>query len=142
MRANGRFGRPVGGDKILYRYHARQRHHQARSLTTSDETIMSASQSMPSTLVELLERAPAEKIAVVLPEQHVHITYAELRTQVKAVAEQLAAAGVKRGDRVGIALANGLPLIVSFLAAAAAGTAAPLNPSYRGGGPGASARRR
>src|SRR6185295_1189902 len=50
--------------------------------------------------------------------------------QVQAVAEQLAAAGVSRGDRIGIALPNGLPMVVSFLAAAVAGTAAPLNPAY------------
>ena len=83
------------------------------------------------TLLELLERGPAGRTAIILPEPHIHITYAELRTQVQAVAEQLAAAGVKRGDRVGIALPNGLPMIVSFLAAAAVGTAAPLNPFYK-----------
>jgi oxalate---CoA ligase len=38
---------------------------------------------------------------------------------------------VGRGDRVGIALPNGLPVIVSFLAASVAGTAAPLNPAYK-----------
>lgn len=92
---------------------------------------MSDSASTPSTLLELLERDPAEKTAVILPEQHIHITYSELRRQVQALAEQLAAAGVNRGDRVGIALPNGLPMIVSFLAAAVAGTAAPLNPSYK-----------
>ena len=48
----------------------------------------------------------------------------------QAVAEQLAAAGVSRGDRVGIALPNGLSMVVSLLAAALAGTAAPLNPLY------------
>jgi len=32
--------------------------------------------------------------------------------------------------RVAIALPNGLPAIVSFLAAPTAGTAAPLNPTY------------
>ena len=36
-----------------------------------------------------------------------------------------------QGDRVGIALPNGLPMIVSFLAASIAGTAAPLNPAYK-----------
>jgi acyl-CoA synthetase (AMP-forming)/AMP-acid ligase II len=92
---------------------------------------MSQVSSASSTLLDLLERGPAEKIAIVLPEQHVRITYAELLRQVRAVAEQLAAANIKRGDRVGIALPNGLPMIVSFLAAAAAGTAAPLNPAYR-----------
>ena len=87
--------------------------------------------SVSSTLLDLLERGPAEKVAIVLPEQHVRITYAELLRQVRAVAQQLAAANISRGDRVGIALPNGLPMIVSFLAAAAAGTAAPLNPAYR-----------
>ena len=47
------------------------------------------------------------------------------------MAESLAAAGVGRGDRVGIALPNGLPNIVTFLAASVAGTAAPLNPGYK-----------
>jgi len=85
----------------------------------------------PSTLSDLLEHAPPDKIAIILPEQNIRITYAALRTQVRAVAEQLAAAGVSRGDRVGIALPNGLPMVVSFLAAALAGTAAPLNPLYK-----------
>jgi acyl-CoA synthetase (AMP-forming)/AMP-acid ligase II len=67
----------------------------------------------------------------VLPEQHVRVTYDALRTQVQAVADQLAAAGVGRSARVGIALPNGLPAIVCFLAASVAGTAAPLNPAYR-----------
>ena len=34
-------------------------------------------------------------------------------------------------DRVSTILPNGLPAIVSFLAASVAGTAAPLNPGYR-----------
>jgi acyl-CoA synthetase (AMP-forming)/AMP-acid ligase II len=92
---------------------------------------MSESSSAPSTLFELLERGPAEKTAIVFPEQHIRITYSELLRQVQAVAEQLAAANIHRGDRVGIALPNGLPMIVSFLAAATVGTAAPLNPAYR-----------
>ena len=86
---------------------------------------------LPSTLPELLERAPADKIAIILPEQNISITYGGLRQQVQAVAEQLAAAGVGRGDRVATSLTNGLPVIVSFLAASVAGTAAPLNPAYK-----------
>ncbi len=85
----------------------------------------------PFVLTEFLDRAPADKIAVVLPEQNISITYGNLRNQVKAVAEQLAAAGVRRGDRVATSLTNGLPVIVSFLAAGIAGTAAPLNPAYK-----------
>jgi acyl-CoA synthetase (AMP-forming)/AMP-acid ligase II len=83
------------------------------------------------TLLELIGSAPADKTAVILPEQNVRVSYGSLRNQVQAVAEQLAAAGVGRGDRVGTALTNGLPCIVSFLAASLAGTAAPLNPAYK-----------
>jgi acyl-CoA synthetase (AMP-forming)/AMP-acid ligase II len=85
----------------------------------------------PLTLPEFLERVPADKVAVILPEQNIRVTYGGLRQQVRAVAEQLAAAGVGRGDRVATSLTNGLPVIVSFLAAGVAGTAAPLNPSYK-----------
>jgi acyl-CoA synthetase (AMP-forming)/AMP-acid ligase II len=82
---------------------------------------VSESSPAPSTLLELLERGPAEKTALILPEQHIRITYSELLRQVHAVAEQLAAANIHRGDRVGIARPNGLPMVVSFLAAAAPG---------------------
>jgi acyl-CoA synthetase (AMP-forming)/AMP-acid ligase II len=84
-----------------------------------------------TTLYELLTPIPADRTAVIIPEQNVHITYGNLRNQVEAVADQLAAAGVGRGDRVGIALPNGLPTIVAFLAASLAGTAAPLNAGYK-----------
>jgi acyl-CoA synthetase (AMP-forming)/AMP-acid ligase II len=92
---------------------------------------MTDSTSIPHTLAELLEHAPADKIAIILPEQDIRVTYGALRAQVQAVAEQLAAAGVGRGKRVASALPNGLPAIVSFLAASIAGTAAPLNPAYK-----------
>ena len=85
----------------------------------------------PVVLTDFLDRAPADKIAVILPEQNISVTYGSLRDQVRALAEQLAAAGVGRGDRVATSLTNGLPVIVSFLAAGVAGTAAPLNPAYK-----------
>src|SRR5262245_22972349 len=84
-----------------------------------------------STLLALVSRHPFDRVAVVLPEQGLRITYGELCAQVHGVAEQLSAAGVGRGDRIGIALPNGLPLVVAFLAASEVGTAAPLNPAYR-----------
>jgi acyl-CoA synthetase (AMP-forming)/AMP-acid ligase II len=84
-----------------------------------------------TTLPELLRTIPADKTAIVLPESSRAISYGALRRQVDAVAEALAASGVRRGDRVGIALPNGLQAIVSFLAASMAGTAAPLNPAYK-----------
>jgi len=87
--------------------------------------------SAPSILLDLLEHAPADKVAVIIPEQQLNVTYGELRAQVHALARQLAAAGIRCGDRVGIGLPNGLPVIVAFLAASAVGTAAPLNPGYK-----------
>src|SRR2546426_341731 len=92
-----------------------------------DSPLMNASSS---TLLELLQHGPSGKTAITLAERNFHVTYGDLRRHVEALAEQLVAAGVDRGDRVGIALPNGLSLIVSFLAAAMAGTAAPLNPAY------------
>src|SRR5690242_8767603 len=84
-----------------------------------------------STLSDLLAAIPAERTAIVAPEPNLRISYGELRDQIQVLAESLAAAGVTRGDRVGIALPNGLPVIVSFFAAAAVGSAAPLNPAYK-----------
>jgi acyl-CoA synthetase (AMP-forming)/AMP-acid ligase II len=89
------------------------------------------SASTPSTLLDLLQSAPPEQIAVIIPEQELRVSYAALREQVQGFAESLAALGIHRGDRVGMALPNGLPQIVAFLAASMAGTAAPLNPAYK-----------
>jgi acyl-CoA synthetase (AMP-forming)/AMP-acid ligase II len=92
---------------------------------------MTSTPSVPKTLPALLEGWPADRPAIVLPDHNLAITYGGLRQQVQELAEQLAAAGIGRGDRVGMALPNGLPTIVAFLAASVAGTAAPLNPGYK-----------
>jgi acyl-CoA synthetase (AMP-forming)/AMP-acid ligase II len=84
-----------------------------------------------TTLLGLMASIPADQTAIIVPEQNLRITYGALRKQVIAVAEALAAHGIGRGDRVGMALPNGLPTIVAFLAASEAGTAAPLNPGYK-----------
>ena len=82
-------------------------------------------------LSDLLESADGSHAAVIIPEGGVRISYDELRRQVETVANALAGAGVRRGDRVALALPNGLPALVCCLAASVAGTAAPLNPAYR-----------
>ena len=92
---------------------------------------MSASSPVPMTLLDLLKNHPPESTACVVPEKDLRVSYASLREQVVACAEALSAAGVKPGDRVGIALPNGLPNVVAFLAASMVGTAAPLNPAYK-----------
>lgn len=87
---------------------------------------------MPSdTLLEALGAADAGRTAIVLPDTGERVSYGELRERVRAMAAGLRASGIGPGDRVAIALPNGLPAIVSFLAASLAGTAAPLNPAYR-----------
>src|SRR5438046_5197059 len=87
--------------------------------------------SVPHTLLELIQVAPPERAAIILPESGIRVTYRQLRDQAGEMADALAALGIRRGDRVATYLPNGLPTIVSFLAASIAGTAAPLNPGYR-----------
>src|SRR3989442_15660971 len=82
------------------------------------------------TLLDVLHFADSHT-AVIVPELGIRVTYDSLRQQILAMADALAAAGIRRGDRVAMSLPNGLPAIVSFLAASLAGTAAPLNPSYK-----------
>ena len=81
------------------------------------------------TLLDVLHFADSHT-AVIVPEIGIRVTYDSLRQQVLAKAGALASAGIRRGDAVANALPNGLPAIVSFLAASIAGTAAPLNPAY------------
>ena len=85
----------------------------------------------PRTLLEALDAAEGRRTAVILPDAGLSVTYDELRQRVRLVASALHEAGIRRGDRVATALPNGLEAIVAFLAAAAAGTAAPLNPCYK-----------
>ncbi|HSB09725.1 MAG TPA: acyl--CoA ligase [Blastocatellia bacterium] len=82
-------------------------------------------------LLELLEGGSPEQVAIQIPPDGPSVTYSQLREQVDTLAAQLNALGLGRGDRIAIALPNGLEMVASFLAAAAVGTAAPLNPAYR-----------
>lgn len=86
-------------------------------------------QPLVTTVLDLLH-AGDNHTAVIVPELGMSVSYHTLRQQVLAMADALAGAGVRRGDRVAVALPNGLPAIVTFLAASVAGTAAPLNPHY------------
>jgi acyl-CoA synthetase (AMP-forming)/AMP-acid ligase II len=81
------------------------------------------------TLLDVLHFADSHT-AIIVPELNLHVTYDSLRRQVIEMANALASAGIQRSDAVAIALPNGLPAIVSFLAASIAGKAAPLNPAY------------
>ncbi len=82
------------------------------------------------TLLELLGRGAADQPALVAPGR-APLSYAALRANVEALAAQLQALGIGRGDRVAIAMGNGPEMAITFLAVATAATAAPLNPKYR-----------
>jgi len=85
---------------------------------------------MTQTLTHLLERGPADRSAIVVPDGP-SVTYARLRELVTDGAARLAALGVRSGDRVALALPNGPEAIVLFLAAALGAVAYPLNPAYK-----------
>ncbi len=87
--------------------------------------------SFPATLVDVLNAAPASRHALLIPETGARVSYESLRRQVAEAADLFTGVGIQRGDRVAMALPNGPAVIVSFLAASVAGTAAPLNPAYR-----------
>lgn len=82
-------------------------------------------------ILELLERGDPSHVAIAVAGGGPVITYDWLRLQVDSLITQLNRLGLGREDRIGIALPNGLEMIVSFLAASAVGTAAPLNPAYK-----------
>lgn len=82
-------------------------------------------------LPELLEKGESSKNAAIVAGEGVSLTYDRLRQQVAALAIQLSELGIRRSDRIAIALPNGIEMLVSFLVASVAGTAAPLNPGYK-----------
>src|SRR5262245_53365005 len=82
-------------------------------------------------ILDLLENGSPSDIAVAVSGDGPVVTYDRLRQQVNALVAQLHKLGLGRGDRIAMALPNGLEMIASFLAASSVGAAAPLNPAYR-----------
>ncbi|HEX3228040.1 MAG TPA: AMP-binding protein, partial [Pyrinomonadaceae bacterium] len=80
-------------------------------------------------LRDLLENGDASRVAI-RTDGPLALTYAELSQRVDALADQLSHCGLGKGDRIAMALPNGLEVIALFLAASSVGTAAPLNPTY------------
>ena len=70
-----------------------------------------------------------EHPALVAPDRPT-LSYKNLKQQIIDLAAQLNRLGIGRGDRIAIAMPNCPEMIVTFLAAAMCGTAAPLNPKY------------
>jgi len=82
-------------------------------------------------ILDLLGNGNPSHVAISVAGDGPVVTYDQLRQQVDALVARLNQLGLDRGDRIAIALPNGLETIVSFLAASTAGNAAPLNPAYR-----------
>jgi oxalate---CoA ligase len=78
---------------------------------------------------DMLDRGEAGAPAVVVPGGP-RLTYQALRDEVRRGAEALAGLGLRRDQAVGMVFENGPEAIVLFLAVAAVGAAAPLNPAY------------
>src|SRR5437667_8707715 len=81
-------------------------------------------------ILDLLENGDPSHIAISIGGVRPPVTYDLLRQQVDALIKTLNQLGLGRGDRIAMALPNGLEVIASFLAASTAGAAAPLNPAY------------
>ncbi len=80
-------------------------------------------------LWEMLDHGEAGAPAVVVPGGP-RLTYQQLRDEVSRGAEVLAGLGLRRDQAIGMVFENGPEAIVLFLAIAAVGAAAPLNPAY------------
>ena len=83
-----------------------------------------------NTLLNVIDSGQDDHLALVVPGGP-RLTYGQLREEVWRAAELLALHGVRRGDRVALVYPNSAEAVVLFLAAAAAGAAAPLNPAYK-----------
>jgi len=94
-----------------------------------EEDLM-AREPIQKTVLDLLAAGDEAAPALLAPD-YPGLTFGALRANVAALAGQLQALGVGRGDRVAIAMGNGPQMAIAFLAAATAATAAPLNPRYR-----------
>jgi oxalate---CoA ligase len=82
-------------------------------------------------LSELLARGEPASPAFIVPEDGQVLTYAQVSDRVEALAGRLAAAGIRRGDRVALTLPNGPDFVQLLLAITVLGAAAaPLNPAY------------
>jgi acyl-CoA synthetase (AMP-forming)/AMP-acid ligase II len=78
-------------------------------------------------LIDLISSVPAGNTALVRPESDFRLTYGALRRQVEILADALAAAGLRKNDRVALSLHNEPALVVAILAVSTIGAAVPLD---------------
>jgi acyl-CoA synthetase (AMP-forming)/AMP-acid ligase II len=83
-------------------------------------------------MINILDSIAGEenRPALVAPDRKT-LTYQQLRANILGLVSQLNSFGLGRGDRIAIAMVNSPAMVITFLAAALCGTAAPLNPKYK-----------
>src|SRR5664279_174866 len=86
--------------------------------------------TIPQTVSALLAAGTSDAPAIGAPGQK-PLSFHALRALAERTGAALNAAGIGRGDRVAIVLANGPEAATSFLAVACHAVTAPLNASYR-----------
>jgi oxalate---CoA ligase len=86
--------------------------------------------TIATTIASLLTGGAADAPAIGAPGQ-TPLSFQALRTLAEHTGATLNAAGIGRGDRVAIVLANGPEAASAFLAVACYAVTAPLNPAYR-----------
>jgi acyl-CoA synthetase (AMP-forming)/AMP-acid ligase II len=79
---------------------------------------------------DILERGDPSRVAIAVAGGGLSLTYDQFRQQLDRLVAQLGQLGLGRGDRIAMALPNGLEMVASFFAASVVGAAAPLNPAY------------
>src|SRR5262249_41257617 len=87
---------------------------------------MAFDSTIPALLAVGADDAPALSAPGGVP-----LSYGALRALVSETTFALNGRGIGAGDRIAIVLDNGPEMAAAFLCTASAGTAAPLNPSYR-----------
>lgn len=83
-----------------------------------------------ATVADLLAAGP-DTAPAIIGEGRRTMTYGALRALCRKTAENLAAQGIGRGDRVAIVLPNGPEMATAFVTLSTCATTAPLNPGYR-----------
>jgi acyl-CoA synthetase (AMP-forming)/AMP-acid ligase II len=93
----------------------------------SEKNDRAAGESLPA----LLAGGKAGHPALIVPDSGEVLTYTQVAARVETLAQRLAGLGVRRGDRVALALPNGPDVVLLLLAVTALGAAAaPVNPAY------------
>ena len=72
----------------------------------------------------------SDRAALVAPDRPA-LTHQQLRENLIDLVTKLKQFGLQKGDRIVIAMPNGAPMVLAFLAATLCATAAPLNPKYK-----------